>query len=62
MSDNEYTLQRRVIKLGTSSFAVTFPRWLAEAKGLKQGDFVLLKFNGRPGIVIEKRSKLREQG
>jgi len=51
--EGKYVLNRKVLQLGPS-LAVTFPRWLGEAKGLCKGESVRLKFNGFPGLVIEK--------
>jgi antitoxin component of MazEF toxin-antitoxin module len=52
----EYKLYRKVLQLGPS-FAVSFPRWLAEAKGLRRGDKVAVKFDGYSGIFIERVSE-----
>ena len=53
----EYALKRKVIKLG-GGYAVTIPTWLAEAKNIRAGDIVTLKFVSYPGLVIERRATI----
>ncbi|MGA2310292.1 MAG: hypothetical protein ABSG57_12200 [Candidatus Bathyarchaeia archaeon] len=54
--EKEYTLKRKIIKVG-GSYAVTIPTFLLEQKDLRHGDTVKLCFNGIQGILIEKETE-----
>jgi len=57
--EGNYAIKRKVTHLG-DILAVTIPKWLAEAKGIRRGDTVLLRFGEFRGILVEKPENAEE--